>query len=106
MFARRNVLLEFLGQRRKNLKKCVVRIFCFCAYSRFVQGSRLTRWICGRRETLFWGAGGAVALALILLSCSTTNRTILAPPSIPGAEFVGPAVVALFRRWPWPSWDY
>jgi predicted CXXCH cytochrome family protein len=36
-----------------------------------------------------WGAGGAVALAVILLSCSTTNRTILAPPSIPGAEFVG-----------------
>ena len=26
---------------------------------------------------------------MILLSCSTTNRTILAPPSIPGAEFVG-----------------
>ena len=30
-----------------------------------------------------------MALAVILLSCSTTNRTILAPPSIPGAEFVG-----------------
>jgi predicted CXXCH cytochrome family protein len=28
-------------------------------------------------------------LAVILLSCSTTSRTILAPPSIPGAEFVG-----------------
>ncbi|MGC2354302.1 MAG: cytochrome c3 family protein, partial [Candidatus Udaeobacter sp.] len=26
---------------------------------------------------------------MILLSCSTTSRTILAPPSIPGAEFVG-----------------
>ena len=51
--------------------------------------SRLTRWIHGRRESLLWGAGGAVALAVILLSCSTTNRTILAPPSIPGAEFVG-----------------
>ena len=51
--------------------------------------SRLTRLIHGRRESLFWGAGGAVALAVILLSCSTTNRTILAPPSIPGAEFVG-----------------
>ena len=30
-----------------------------------------------------------MALAVILLSCSTTTRTILAPPSIPGAEFVG-----------------
>jgi len=38
---------------------------------------------------LLWGAGRTVALAVILLSCSTTNRTILAPPSIPGAEFVG-----------------
>jgi predicted CXXCH cytochrome family protein len=51
--------------------------------------SRLTRWIHGKREKLLWGVGGAAALAVILLSCSTTNRTILAPPSIPGAEFVG-----------------
>lgn len=51
--------------------------------------SRLTRWIVGKRENLFWGAGAAVALTVILLSCSTTNRTILAPPSIPGAEYVG-----------------
>ena len=35
------------------------------------------------------GRRGTAALAVILLSCSTTNRTILAPPSIPGAEFVG-----------------
>lgn len=51
--------------------------------------SRVRRWIHGKRESLLWGAGGAAALAVILLSCSTTNRTILAPPSIPGAEFVG-----------------
>ena len=73
----------------KRPKKCVVNFFCFCAYSRFVWGSRLTRWIHGKRESFLWGAGGAVALAVILLSCSTTSRTILAPPSIPGAEFVG-----------------
>ena len=42
----------------------------------------------GKCEKLLWGAGGAVVLTVILLSCSTTN-TILAPPSIPGAEFVG-----------------
>src|SRR5438045_5474381 len=51
--------------------------------------SRLTRWIAGKRGKILWGAGGTVALAVILLSCSTTNRTLLAPPSIPGAEFVG-----------------
>jgi predicted CXXCH cytochrome family protein len=40
---------------------------------------------------LFWGVGGTVALTLVLLSCSSldSNRAILAPPSIPGAEFVG-----------------
>ena len=39
-------------------KKCVVTVFCFCAYSRFVWGSRLTRWIHGRRETLLVGRRG------------------------------------------------
>ena len=63
--------------------------FPFLRILAIVWGSRLTRWIHGRRESLLWGAGGAVALAVILLSCSTTSRTILAPPSIPGAEFVG-----------------
>ena len=45
----------------------------------------------GKREKLLWGVGGTAALTVILLSCSTfdTNRTILAPPTIPGAEFVG-----------------
>ena len=41
-----------------------------------------------KRGKVFWVCGAGAALALILLSCSTTN-TILAPPSIPGAEFVG-----------------
>lgn len=49
----------------------------------------LTRWFRGKREKLWWAVGGGVALTLVLLSCSTTDRTILAPPSIPGAEFVG-----------------
>jgi predicted CXXCH cytochrome family protein len=53
--------------------------------------SRLVRWVHGKREKLWWAIGGGVALTLILLSCSSfeSNRTILAPPSIPGAEFVG-----------------
>ena len=42
----------------------------------------------GQRKRLFWGCGVAAALTVILLSC-TTERTIIAPPSIPGAEFVG-----------------
>lgn len=53
--------------------------------------SRLTRWIHGKRKRLLWGVGGTAALSVVLLSCSTfeTNRTIVAPPNIPGAEFVG-----------------
>jgi len=30
-----------------------------------------------------------LAVALIAISCATANRTVLAPPNIPGAEFVG-----------------
>src|SRR4030095_11860233 len=53
--------------------------------------STLTRWIHCKRERLWWVVGSGVALTVILLSCSSfeTNRAILAPPSIPGAEFVG-----------------
>jgi predicted CXXCH cytochrome family protein len=59
--------------------------------TRLVWHSRLTRWIHGKREKLFWVGGALVALTVVLLSCSSleSDRTILAPPSIPGAEFVG-----------------
>ena len=50
---------------------------------------KFIRWSHGKREKLLWGIGGGAALTVVLLSCSTTNRAILAPPSIPGAEFVG-----------------
>lgn len=33
--------------------------------------------------------GGAAIWGLLLVSCMTTSRTIMAPPSIPGATFVG-----------------
>jgi predicted CXXCH cytochrome family protein len=34
-------------------------------------------------------AGAGFLLAIVLLSCSTLTRTAVAPPQIPGAEFVG-----------------
>ena len=56
-----------------------------------VRRPRLTRWFHGKREKLWWAVGGGVALTVILLSCSNfeSSRALLAPPSIPGAEFVG-----------------
>ena len=32
---------------------------------------------------------GALFVAVILISCATVTRTVVAPPEIPGAEFVG-----------------
>ena len=63
----------------------------FPAKLRSVWHSRITRWFHGKREKLWWAAGASVALTVILLSCSNfeSSRAILAPPSIPGAEFVG-----------------
>lgn len=55
---------------------------------RSVWYTRLTRRFRGKREKLWWVAGGGAALTLVLLSCTTT-RTLVAPPSIPGAKFVG-----------------
>jgi predicted CXXCH cytochrome family protein len=58
---------------------------------RAVWNSRIARWVHGKCERLWWAVGGGAALTVILLSCSSfeTNRSILSPPSIPGAEFVG-----------------
>ena len=58
---------------------------------RAVLHSRFTRWVIGKRERLWWIVGGGAALTVVLLSCSNfeTTHSILAPPSIPGAEFVG-----------------
>jgi predicted CXXCH cytochrome family protein len=53
--------------------------------------SRVTRWFIGKPEKLWWLVGGGAAVTLVLLSCSNfeSTRAIMAPPSIPGAEFVG-----------------
>jgi predicted CXXCH cytochrome family protein len=54
-----------------------------------VRHSKFIQWFCEKRKGILWCAGGSIALTAILLSCSTTTRTILAPPSIPGATYVG-----------------
>ena len=50
--------------------------------------STISRWILQKPSNLLWIAGGGTSLAVVLISCATT-RTMLAPPSIPGATFVG-----------------
>ena len=65
------------------------RASALLARLRLVWRPRLARWSHGKREKLLWIIGGGAALTVVLLSCSTTDRAILAPPSIPGAEFVG-----------------
>ncbi len=49
--------------------------------------STISRWILQKPSNLLWVAGGGASLALVL-SCAT-SRTMMAPPSIPGATFVG-----------------
>ena len=50
----------------------------------------LAKYLYARRAKLPWMVAAVAATALVLLSCSTTGtRTIMAPPSIPGAEFEG-----------------
>lgn len=52
---------------------------------------QLILWFRKKHERVFWCVGIGAAISLILLSCSSmeTSRSILVPPSIPGAEFVG-----------------
>src|SRR5262245_21995304 len=37
---------------------------------------------------------GAAALAVVVISCATVSRPVVAPPQIPGATFVGSATCA------------
>jgi len=52
---------------------------------------RLTQWIYAHRLRLLWCSGGAYLLAVALLSCATleSKRAIVAPPGVPGAQFIG-----------------
>jgi len=51
----------------------------------------MTQWIYAHRLRLLWCSGGAYLLAIALLSCGTldSNRAIVAPPGVPGAQFIG-----------------
>jgi predicted CXXCH cytochrome family protein len=49
----------------------------------------VTRWLLQKPSNLLWAAGGGASLAVVLMSCATTSRTMMAPPTIPGATFVG-----------------
>lgn len=51
--------------------------------------SSLIRWLTDRRGKVLCIFGGCAALGLVLLSCSTFTGTIVIPPSIAGATFVG-----------------
>jgi predicted CXXCH cytochrome family protein len=48
----------------------------------------ISRWIIQKPSNLMWIAGGGASVALVLMSCAT-SRTMMAPPSIPGATFIG-----------------
>ncbi len=43
----------------------------------------------GRRAKLLWITGACGVLAVGLISCETLPQAIMAPPSVPGATFVG-----------------
>jgi predicted CXXCH cytochrome family protein len=40
-------------------------------------------------RNLLWACLGVVCLGLLFVSCSTLDRTVNAPPNVPGAHFVG-----------------
>jgi predicted CXXCH cytochrome family protein len=42
-----------------------------------------------KHAKLLWLSGACGALALVLISCTTSNQTVVAPPGIAGATFVG-----------------
>lgn len=47
------------------------------------------RYFQSRVAKLLLLSGGCAGLAVVLISCGTLSRPIMAPPSIPGATFVG-----------------
>jgi predicted CXXCH cytochrome family protein len=54
----------------------------------FAKGAAAVRRLVKQPGTLLWAVGGGASVALVLMSCAT-SRTLLAPPGIPGATYVG-----------------
>ena len=52
------------------------------------------RWRHARRPSAIAVALSAAGLAVIAISCGTLSRTVVAPPSIPGATFIGSSACA------------
>lgn len=46
-------------------------------------------WARSIKKNALWVAGGGASVAVILISCASTGRTLMTPPMIAGAEFVG-----------------
>lgn len=51
--------------------------------------SSFGRWVRERQNNLMWIAAGGASFTLVLISCATTGRALMAPPGIPGATFIG-----------------
>lgn len=47
------------------------------------------RYFQNRVTKFLWLSGGSAVLAVVLISCGTLTHTIVAPPSVPGATFMG-----------------
>lgn len=57
--------------------------------SKFNRWQTFVRALKKRSVALAWCWGGSAGVALIAISCSGGSRVIFAPPSVPGATFVG-----------------
>jgi predicted CXXCH cytochrome family protein len=53
-----------------------------------IPSAAISQWLLQKPSNLLWAAGGGASLAVVLMSCAT-SRVMMAPPSIPGATFVG-----------------
>ena len=56
---------------------------------KIANATAIARWLVQKPSNLLWAAGGGASVAVVLMSCATTSRTMMAPPSIPGATFAG-----------------
>jgi predicted CXXCH cytochrome family protein len=54
-----------------------------------VRLANVLKRIAGTRGKFLWASVGSAAVAVVFLSCSTLTRTVVVPPSIPGAKFSG-----------------